>query len=384
MDGPYLLGTYSSDYYMLVCSLSNIITDYNVIHIDIIDKYLCGPISSDNCTTGTISSCYRQSRLHRRVAFTCCIYIDMAISLCSISDPILKDFFAAIKEEIMPELPEVETLCRQLNAILPGKKILAVEILDPRLGEREGGDLTGRKIEAVYRQGKCICMEIGKRGRFSDVSPEKLCGKAKIARIDKKLTAELHLRMTGRLLWQTDAKPLPPYTRLVVTFSAGKLLLIDPRRFATFLVRSLGAALPPLANPLEGLPARRLGEIAGTRRLPVKSFLMDQRFIAGIGNIYACEILHHACVDPRRPSGSLSAGEWRKVEEAAAVILPRAVACRGTTISDWRDLFGISGENQEHLEVYSRDGQICRRCGGKIGYTKLGGRGTWFCPACQK
>jgi len=284
----------------------------------------------------------------------------------------------------MPELPEVETLCRQLNAILPGEKVLAVEILDPRLGEGEGERLIGRKIAAVYRRGKSIRIEIGKRDRLSDMSPETDRGKVKKIRMDKGFTAELHLRMTGRLFWQTDATSLPPYTRLVMTFSAGKLLLIDPRRFATFHARSRGAALPPLANPLEGLPARRLGEIAGMRRLPVKHFLMDQRIVAGIGNIYACEILHHACVDPRRPSGSLAANEWRKVEKAAAVILPRAVACRGTTVSDWRDLFGISGENQEHLKVYLRDGETCRRCGGKIGYMKLSGRGTWFCPACQK
>jgi formamidopyrimidine-DNA glycosylase len=190
--------------------------------------------------------------------------------------------------------------------------------------------------------------------------------------------------MTGRLLWQTGGASLPPYTRLVIAFSAGKLLLIDPRRFATFHVRSEAVALPPLANPLEGLPASRLREIAGMRRLPVKSFLMDQRLIAGIGNIYACEILHHACIDPRRPSGGLSAGEWRKVEQAAAEIFPRAVACRGTTVSDWRDLFGMSGENQEHLEVYSREGEVCRRCGRKIECKKISGRGTWFCPACQK
>lgn len=289
----------------------------------------------------------------------------------------------------MPELPEVETLCRQLNAILPGKKVLAVEIHDPRLGKSEGEELTGRIIETVYRRGKYICLEIGKRSRFSATPGNhdpsaKRSGKVKNIPLDKGFMAELHLRMTGRLLWQTGVASLPPYTRLVIAFSVGKLLLIDPRRFATFHVRHEAVALPPLANPLEGLPASRLREIAGMRRLPVKSFLMDQRFIAGIGNIYACEILHHACVDPRRPSGSLSAGEWRKVEQAAAEIIPRAVACRGTTVSDWRDLFGMSGENQEYLEVYSREGEVCRRCGRKIACTKLSGRGTWFCPTCQK
>ena len=284
----------------------------------------------------------------------------------------------------MPELPEVETLCRQLNAILPGKKVLSVEILDPLLGEREGDELIGRKIEAVCRRGKCIRMEMGKMGRFSDRSAEGRQGKTEKIPKDKGFTAELHLRMTGRLLWQADRTSLPRYTRLVITFSNGKLLLIDPRRFATFRARSHAAALPPLADPLEGLSARRIEKIAAMRRLPVKSFLMDQRFIAGIGNIYACEILHHARIDPRRPSGDLSADEWRKVEEAAALILPRAVACRGTTVSDWCDLFGMSGENQAYLEVYSREDEACRRCGGRIGYMKLSGRGTWFCPSCQK
>jgi formamidopyrimidine-DNA glycosylase len=289
-----------------------------------------------------------------------------------------------LHEETMPELPEVETLCRQLSAILPGKKVLAVEFLDPLLGGRADEGLTGRKIRAVHRRGKCIRIEIAKESRSSNASAERHRGKIEKIPRGKGFTAELHLRMTGRLLWQADGTSLPRYTRLVMTFSNGKLLLIDPRRFATFRVRSHAAAAPPLADPLEGLSAHRLEQIAGTRRLPVKSFLMDQRIIAGIGNIYACEILHQACIDPRRPSGNLSSDEWRKVEEAAAVILPRAVACRGTTVSDWRDLFGASGENQEHLEVYSRDGRICRRCGGKIGYMKLGGRGTWFCPACQK
>ncbi|OGP85790.1 MAG: DNA-formamidopyrimidine glycosylase [Deltaproteobacteria bacterium RBG_16_58_17] len=259
----------------------------------------------------------------------------------------------------MPELPEVETLCRQLNAILPGKEILNVEILDPRLGKMEA--LAGRRVAAVTRRGKFIEIDL-----------------------DGGLKAVLHLRMTGRLLWQGDGASLPPYSRLVVSFPRGRLVLIDPRRFAIFCVRPENVPGALIQNPLEGLPARRLREIARTRRLPVKSFLMDQRLIAGIGNIYACEILHEAAVDPRRPAGSLSPAEWRRVERAAAVVLPRAVECRGTTVSDWRDLFGVSGTNQDHLEVYSREAEPCSRCGGRIERAKMGGRGTWFCPACQK
>jgi formamidopyrimidine-DNA glycosylase len=260
---------------------------------------------------------------------------------------------------MMPELPEVETLCRQMNKILPGEKVLTVEIADPRLGKVP--PLAGKRIASVERQGKYIRIEMVKG-----------------------LTAALHLRMTGRLLWQTDAEPVPPYTRLLILFATGRLALIDPRRFATFCVPPKDAVPAPLEDPLVEFPARRLRKIAGTRRLPVKSFLMDQRFIAGIGNIYACEILHKAAVDPRRQAGSLTAIEWRKVEKAAAAVLRRAVACRGTTVSDWRDLFGCSGTNQDHLAVYSRQGEICRRCGGRIERITQGGRGTWFCPSCQQ
>ncbi len=259
----------------------------------------------------------------------------------------------------MPELPEVETLSRQLNKILPGEEILAVEAVDPRLGKVP--PLAGNRILSVYRQGKCIRIEV-----------------------ENGLTAALHLRMTGRLLWQTDNAPIPPYTRLIIIFASGRLVLIDPRRFATFCVRPADAIPALLENPLSAFPAGRLRKIAGTRRLPVKSFLMDQRFIAGIGNIYACEILYKAAVDPRRPAGSLTAAEWRKVEQATATVLHRAVACRGTTVSDWRDLFGVSGTNQNNLEVYSREGTPCRRCGNPIERITMGGRGTWFCPACQQ
>jgi len=288
----------------------------------------------------------------------------------------------------MPELPEVETLCRQLNTVLPGERILRIEVLDPRLGniERKKEDsaiifpesavpdgsgpgkiagLVGRRVAAVTRSGKCIHIQM-----------------------DGGLTAALHLRMSGRLLYLAADVPLPSnfftYSRLVIGFSSGTLVLIDPRRFATFAAQPEGIAPVLPDDPMEGLPAQRLREIARTRRRPVKSFLMDQRLIAGIGNIYACEILFAAGIDPRRPACSLATAEWRKVAKAAATILRRAVACRGTTVSDWRDLFGCSGTNQDHLEVYSRQGAPCRRCGGSIERINQGGRGTWFCPICQK
>lgn len=282
----------------------------------------------------------------------------------------------------MPELPEVETLCRQLNTVLQGQEILRIDIMDPRLGsvERKRGgsgkvipgtftrkvaELIGQRVAAVTRRGKYIQLQM-----------------------NGGMTVELHLRMSGRLLYLAADKPLSPsivpYCRLTIGLSAGILLLIDPRRFATFAVQpdKIAPVLPD--DPLEGLPARRLLEIARTRRMPVKSFLMDQRLVAGIGNIYACEILFAAGIDPRRPVCNLTTVEWRKVSKAAKAILCRAVACRGTTVSDWRDLFGCIGTNQNHLEVYSRQAEPCRRCGGSIQRITLGGRGTWFCPICQK
>lgn len=289
----------------------------------------------------------------------------------------------------MPELPEVETLCRQLNAVLPGETIHRIEILDPRLGNpaRTKGDgaivfpgaaPTGSGLEKVARLA----------GRRVDTVTR--CGKTIHIRMEGGLTAALHLRMSGRLLFREAgvSKTVgshPPFLRLIITLSSGTLLLLDPRRFATFVVEPPARSAPALPeDPMRKLPARRLHEIARTRRLPVKSFLMDQRIVAGIGNIYACEILFAAGVDPRRPACGLSVAEWRRTAKAAAEILRRAVDCRGTTMSDWRDLFGCSGTNQDHLEVYSLQGAPCRRCGGRIERMTQGGRGTWFCPSCQK
>jgi formamidopyrimidine-DNA glycosylase len=111
---------------------------------------------------------------------------------------------------------------------------------------------------------------------------------------------------------------------------------------------------------------------------------MDQRRLAGIGNIYACEILHQARLDPWRRVDSLSYAEWEGIGDAAGKILTQAIACRGTSVSDWRDLFGEEGEHQHYLLVYGREDTDCYRCGGKIQRRKLNGRGTYFCPSCQK
>jgi formamidopyrimidine-DNA glycosylase len=258
----------------------------------------------------------------------------------------------------MPELPEVETLCRQMSSVIMGAKVRRVDILDARLGR--GRNLKGRQVLSVARQGKGV-----------------------IIKLDEGLVIRLHLRMTGRLLWRETCRELLPHTRLTIAFDRGRLDLIDPRRFATLSFEESPECRAPVCNPLEDFDADVLIKSAARRRLPVKSFLLDQKAIAGIGNIYACEILHAAAVDPFRRADSLSKPEWRKVAAAAGDILAKAVACRGTSVSDWLDLFGRKAEYQKHLRVYGRAGKGCSRCRGVIIRERLGGRGTFYCPACQ-
>jgi formamidopyrimidine-DNA glycosylase len=265
----------------------------------------------------------------------------------------------------MPELPEVETLCRQLKNVILDKEIRSFEIFDPKLiaGERP----EGRRVISVVRKGKAL--------------------EIKLDGGDGGITIILHLRMTGRLLWQDNNNPPSPHTRFTIFFQQGRLDCVDPRRFATLLVQKTKSTpdFPAVAlEPLKDFRASRLWEMAKKRKVPIKSFLMDQRFIAGIGNIYACEILYETSVNPWQKTDSLSPTKWQEIEEATIAILNRAIDCRGTTVSDWRDLFGRKGEYQYHLKVYARQGCLCPRCRIAIQYIRLAGRGTYFCPACQK
>jgi len=259
----------------------------------------------------------------------------------------------------MPELPEVETLCRQLRRVIQDKEIISVEILDHRLGTVDG--LTGRKITAVTRQGKAVEIKLDDDARLL-----------------------LHLRMTGKMQWQRASRELPPHTRFIISFSHGNLLCIDTRRFATLVITTDGHAQALVKDPLLDFRTEELHKIARAKKLPVKSFLMDQRWIAGIGNIYACEILHEVSINPSRRVNEVSLREWRKIERATKEILEKAIICRGTTVSDWRDLYGRKGEYQHELKVYGREGLPCIRCHGVIERLRLSGRGTYFCPTCQR
>lgn len=259
----------------------------------------------------------------------------------------------------MPELPEVETLCRQLKKVILNEQILSVEIRDSKLGSVNG--LVGKKVASVARHGKAL-----------------------IITLNDEATLLLHLRMTGRLQWQTEQCTLPPHTRFVMSFSTGRLLCIDPRRFATLSLKNSGICAALISDPLRDYRISQLWEVSRKRKLSVKSFLMDQRVIAGIGNIYACEILHEAAIAPGRKACSISLKELERIAAAGKKILDRAINCRGTTVSDWRDLFGREGEYQHELKVYSREGLPCPRCRSRIQRIRLCGRGTYFCSSCQK
>jgi formamidopyrimidine-DNA glycosylase len=258
----------------------------------------------------------------------------------------------------MPELPEIETLCRQLQPVILDEQICGFDILDSLLGNI--GRLEGKKITSVMRQGKSLVIEL-----------------------DTSAALVLHLRMTGRFQWHASHQELPPHTRFIMAFARGRLLCIDPRRFATLILRDAVRCSNAAIDPSRNYPVSALWEIAGVKKLPVKSFLMDQRIIAGVGNIYACEILHDALINPWRQTCSLSKQEWRRIATVMRDVLNRAIACRGTSVSDWRDLFGNKGEYQHALKVYRREGCPCPRCYGRIQRLRLSGRGTYFCPACQ-
>lgn len=258
----------------------------------------------------------------------------------------------------MPELPEVETLCGQLKKIIVGEIVLEFRIIDHKLGGII--NIAGKRVLDVTRQGKALKIHTDD-------------GEALV----------LHLRMTGRLLWEPDFEDLPPHARFTALFVNGRLSCIDPRRFATLSKEILLPSRTSIENPLLDFRAEQLFAVSRGKKLTVKSFLMDQRFIAGIGNIYTCEILHEALLHPERKASSLSLQEWVRVEKAAKRILNKAVECRGTTISDWRDLFGQKGEYQNELRVYARGNLPCFSCRGIIQRISINGRGTYFCSSCQ-
>jgi len=259
----------------------------------------------------------------------------------------------------MPELPEVETLCRQLTPVLDRAVLQKIIVKDARL--RSVSLTAGQGVKSVYRVGKSLAVQF-----------------------EKTKTLLIHLRMTGRLSWITDGT-CPFYSRCVLVFDSGRLHLVDPRRFATLsIVVGDSKEKRKLLDPMDEREGRDFMILSAGRRLPVKNFLMDQKTLGGIGNIYACEMLHRAGISPWRRACDMDEQRWRRLSKAMKATLGKAIECRGTTISDWADLFGRKGSYQKQLRVYGRKGKPCPRCGAPVIRTLLSGRATFFCTSCQE
>lgn len=270
----------------------------------------------------------------------------------------------------MPELPEVETTRRSLLAGVVGARIVDVTVREPRLRRRVIPDLAaqlrGRRVTAIERVGKYLLFAL-----------------------DDARTLLVHLGMSGSLCLAAPTSAPARHDHVRIALEGDRLLVFnDPRRFGLVHLgrrdelaelRALGP--DPLAAPLT--PAQWRALTRG-RRTPIKALLMDQRRLAGVGNIYANEALFAAGVRPRRRAGSLTHAELARLGEALRAVLERAVTLGGSSISDYRDGNGNPGYFQIHHAVYDRDAQPCGRCGTPIKRQLLGGRSSFYCPRCQR
>jgi formamidopyrimidine-DNA glycosylase len=275
----------------------------------------------------------------------------------------------------VPELPEVETIVRQLAPLVEGRRLKRVEILDARwsrpLEPRELADaLQGRRVERLGRRGKYLVWT------FS--------GDVHLAQ---------HLRMTGAVLCEPDPEPTHVRVRLELTGrapSCRRLVIVDPRRFGTGELLHGGEALEAFfaarlgLEPLdERFTAKHLRGLARGRAAPVKAFLLDQRKIAGVGNIYADEALFRAGIHPLRPAGRLSPDQYARLRETTIAALQAGIDARGASIDDFRHVDGVRGSFQNQFLVHRREGEPCGKCGTTIVKMVVAGRGTYVCETCQ-
>jgi formamidopyrimidine-DNA glycosylase len=278
----------------------------------------------------------------------------------------------------VPELPEAETVRRGVEAAFSGRRIAAVEATGARSTRRHAAPsevaegLAGRTLVAVRRRGKFIVADVGEAAAFV-----------------------VHLGMSGQLLRASAGTPRPVHTHVVWRFEdpGEELRFVDPRTFGQVWLTTAGpdGSVPELAHlgpdALDGVPTwRDLARIVEGRRTRLKALLMDQRRIAGIGNLYADEVLFAAGVAADRPAGSLRPVEVRRLHSAMGSVLDAAVAARGSSLADeqYRDIDGRTGGYQTCHAVYGREGAPCVRCGRPIVRRVGGGRSSFSCAHCQR
>ncbi|MEX2105510.1 MAG: bifunctional DNA-formamidopyrimidine glycosylase/DNA-(apurinic or apyrimidinic site) lyase [Solirubrobacterales bacterium] len=287
----------------------------------------------------------------------------------------------------MPELPEVETVCRQLEPELEGRRIEALEVLDERWSRPVPPDelaaaVSGATIEGLGRRGKylllaldggrTLVMHLRMTGNLILVEGEEMLDPSEGRRLyeGERSTSARHLRARfllddGREVWFTDPRRF------------GEAFLIDDadleQRFARLGVEPLSPDFTPEA----------LGEMAAGRTAPLKSFLLDQSGVAGVGNIYADEALYRARLHPLSPAGSMKPEHHAALRDAVVAALEAGIDGGGASIDDYRDARGEKGTMQDEFLVHTREGQPCPSCGAEIVRIVVGGRSTYFCPSCQ-
>lgn len=280
----------------------------------------------------------------------------------------------------MPELPEVETMRRDLareltGAVLSGVRVRAPDIIMDGLRPRTfAGRLRARRITAVERRGKnllfrfdggVLLAQVRMTGRFSIAGSDDPRGKRLRREIGfRHVAAEFELA-DGRTVLYDDVRRL------------GGFVLLTPEEWQR---RESRIGPEPLAPRFR---SRDLAAGLGAGRIPVKNALLDQRRVAGVGNIYASEALHEAGIDPRRPVGSLEPRDVQRLHRSVRSVLRSALASSGTSLRDYRMVNGQSGRFQERLRVYDRETEPCQRCGVPIARIVQSGRSTYFCPSCQ-
>jgi formamidopyrimidine-DNA glycosylase len=274
----------------------------------------------------------------------------------------------------MPELPEVETIRQKLEPRLVGRRLDRVEIHDPRLVRpfdpvAVAAELEGERVSALERRGKYL-----------------------IVRFESGRALLIHLRMTGSLRHASNGTLADdPHRRAVVKLDDGSdVAYRDVRRFGTWQLLEVGELEPYLEERLGVEPlgraftARRLAQRLEGRRAPIKAALLDQRTVAGLGNIYVDEALWRAQVHPLRPAGTLEPDELTRLTRSIKDALKAGVKRQGASLRDYSTPDGERGRMQDRFRVYGREGDPCPRCGTPIEKIRTAGRGTWYCPSCQR
>jgi formamidopyrimidine-DNA glycosylase len=287
----------------------------------------------------------------------------------------------------MPELPEVETVANGVNERIGGELVESVWLsgykepfkTDPAAMAEA---LQGKRIERVYRVGKHIVFDLA-------ASLRQKSGREKSGRDEVQWI--VHLGMTGRLLVSAAGVPIPPHTHAILQLSSGReLRFVDPRRFGRLALHGIekhaessGRFRGPGSEPLTIAPDDFVRLFRG-RKLSIKAALLNQSLLHGVGNIYADESLFRAGIRPTRMAGRLSRERLLALHAALQQVLNKAIELGGSSVSDYVDADGVAGFFQLEHRVYMRTGEPCLVCGTPIRRTTLAGRGTHYCPTCQR